>query len=176
MPPSWRVQTGSLGWHCYFRLPDGVTVRGEKYNPQAAGNGQTFAGVDILVQGSLLVAPPSRHVSGRSYVFDVDHHPADVPLAEAPAWLLEKLARKRRQRCRQERRRVAQRPDRPDHRISRRAACATAGLALARIRDVKTAWHFLRTWNAIAPQPPLPERDLWKIFDRIAEKERAKWQ
>ena len=92
LPPSWRVQTGSGGWHCYFRLPDGVNVRGEKYNPQMPNNGTTFTGVDILTTGSYAVAPPSRHVSGRSYAWDVDHHPADVEIAAAPDWLIEKLA------------------------------------------------------------------------------------
>ena len=39
-----------------------------------------------------IVAVPSRHISGRAYAWSVDHHPADTPIAEAPAWLLAKLA------------------------------------------------------------------------------------
>ena len=30
-------------------------------------------------------------LSGRAYAWSVDHHPADIPIAEAPAWLVEAL-------------------------------------------------------------------------------------
>ena len=92
LPPSWRTQTGSMGWHCFFRIPDGVVIDGEHYDPRAEANGQTFAGVDILTAGSYVVAPPSLHVSGRRYCWSVDHHPGDIPLAEAPDWLIERLS------------------------------------------------------------------------------------
>ena len=76
-------------------------------------------------------------------------------------------------------RRMANDPHRADHRVSRR--CRGIGRragACARIRDVKTAWHFLRTWNAIAAQPPLPERrDVENLRPhRRPGRGEAKWQ
>jgi len=42
--------------------------------------------------GGYIVAPPSRHISGRHYEISVDHHPDDMPLAELPGWLAQMLA------------------------------------------------------------------------------------
>jgi len=38
--------------------------------------------------GGLVVAPPSRHASGRNYTWELSSLPAEVPLADVPAWLL----------------------------------------------------------------------------------------
>ena len=43
--------------------------------------------VDVRGKGGLFVAPPSVHLSGHSYEWEVP--PEAAPLAEAPAWLLE---------------------------------------------------------------------------------------
>ena len=44
-------------------------------------------GIDVRGDGGYIVAPPPLHMSGRPYAISVDHHPDDVPLADAPAWL-----------------------------------------------------------------------------------------
>lgn len=175
LPPSWRVQTGSLGWHCFFRIPDGVSIEGEKYNPQAANNGQTFPGIDILIKGAYCVAPPSRHVSGRCYAFDVDHHPADVPLADAPDWLIERLAKAAES---SPARTAASSQDWAeettgaiteyrDHHAARVAGKLLRAVSI----DPRFAAGLLHAWNRTYCRPPLPDHELRQIFNRIANRE-----
>ena len=43
-------------------------------------------------EGGYVVAPPSIHPdTGRTYEWEVDHHPDEVALAPLPPWLLDKL-------------------------------------------------------------------------------------
>lgn len=78
LPHSPEVLTGGGGRHVYFRHPGGV-VRNR------VGIAQ---GIDLRADGGYVVAPPSRHPSGRDYVWEVAHHPDDTVLAELPAWVL----------------------------------------------------------------------------------------
>ena len=82
LPPTWRFHTGGGGEHILFRHPGGE-IRNSA--------GKLGLGLDARGDGGYIVAPPSRHISGRQYVIDVDCHPRDVPLASAPEWLLEAL-------------------------------------------------------------------------------------
>ena len=58
LPKNFHVRTGGGGSHIYLRYPD-----------FAVGNSVSSLarGVDIRGDGGLVVAPPSRHVSGRRY-------------------------------------------------------------------------------------------------------------
>ncbi|MDG4788321.1 bifunctional DNA primase/polymerase [Micromonospora sp. WMMD1102] len=63
------VRTGSGGWHLYLR-------------PTGAGNRTgLLPGVDWRGAGGYVVAPPSRHASGRDYRWI---RPPEVPLADCP--------------------------------------------------------------------------------------------
>jgi putative DNA primase/helicase len=74
---TFSVRTGSGGRHDYYRLPPGVRIECPK---------RSWPGIDILGEGRYAVAPPSLHASGRRYeVID------NLPVAPAPAWLLEAL-------------------------------------------------------------------------------------
>jgi hypothetical protein len=89
IPPTWRALTGGGGEHLLFACPDGVEVSNvvaEQMNTPPLGRG-----IDIRARGGYIIAPPSRHISGRSYEWSVDHHPQDVPLAPAPDWLIARL-------------------------------------------------------------------------------------
>lgn len=93
VPLTWRPMTGGGGEHVIFACPEGVHVPcvvAEQMDDPPLG-----PGVDIRASGGYIVAPPSKHISGRSYVWSVDHDPADVRLAFAPQWLLDRLAAKR---------------------------------------------------------------------------------
>jgi hypothetical protein len=73
------VRTGGGGWH-YYLAPTGLG------NVQPAG----LAHVDWRGQGGYVVAPPSRHASGRRYEF-VPGRDLDTPLVEIPPPLRERL-------------------------------------------------------------------------------------
>jgi hypothetical protein len=77
-PETWTARTGGGGTHLYFRYPRSRVVT----NTQAS-----MPGVDIRAQGGFIVAPPSRHQSGKQYTWEIA--PWDTDLADAPEWLLE---------------------------------------------------------------------------------------
>lgn len=71
-----RVKTGSGGFHLYYRQPDfRVANSVSKIAP----------GIDIRGEGGQVVAPPSRTNKGDYRLVN------DVPIIDAPEWLLEKL-------------------------------------------------------------------------------------
>ena len=81
LPNTPCVKTGSGGQHFYFKYP-ALAVKNKT---------NLFQGVDVKSDGGYVVAPPSLHTSGNHYEWIVG---LDVPMAEAPDWLLEALAEK----------------------------------------------------------------------------------
>lgn len=79
-PETWRARTGGGGQHIYFRYADHLSIR----NTQ-----ETIAGIDVRAEGGFVIAPPSRHQNGKQYLWTFS--PFDTELAEAPAWLLQKV-------------------------------------------------------------------------------------
>src|SRR5262245_4905379 len=90
IPPTWRTLTGGGGEHVLFACPDGVEISNVVAEQMAKP--PLGRGIDVRARGGYIVAPPSRHISGRSYAWSVDHHPQDVPLAATPEWLIARLA------------------------------------------------------------------------------------
>jgi hypothetical protein len=89
IPPTWRVLTGGDGEHVIFACPDGVEIA--SFAAENMDNPPLGPGVDVRARNGYIIAPPSRHISGRSYTWSVDHHPQDIPLAPAPDWLIARL-------------------------------------------------------------------------------------
>jgi Bifunctional DNA primase/polymerase, N-terminal len=85
LPLTWRSITGGAGLHAFFAAPVG-----------GIASGRLGWGVDFKSSGGYVVAPPSRHVSGRHYVWEAD--PRDVPLAPLPQWIIETLRRPKAER------------------------------------------------------------------------------
>jgi hypothetical protein len=65
LPRTVEVLTGSGGGskHLYFKLPDSLIIRNSA--------SKIAPGIDVRGEGGYVVAPPSRHVSGRCYRFSV---------------------------------------------------------------------------------------------------------
>ncbi len=79
IPQTLTVVTGGGGRHVFFRYPaEGLVSR----------NGALGPGLDVKAAGGYIIAPGSGHISGGVYAWEVTHHPDEVPLADAPAWLL----------------------------------------------------------------------------------------
>jgi putative DNA primase/helicase len=80
IPATPTQETGSAGRHHFFLLPAGLRI----------SNARNHRGVpiDIRGEGGLVVGPGSRNANG-DYRWLPGLSPADVPLAEAPDWLLE---------------------------------------------------------------------------------------
>lgn len=77
LPATYRVRTGSGGWHLYFAL-DGLTIRNDN-------DGKLRVGLDVKGEGGYVVAPPS--VSGVG-PYTVEDARKPVP---APGWLVQLL-------------------------------------------------------------------------------------
>ena len=166
LPETWRFLTGGGGEHILFRHP-GRRV------PNSAGT--LGEGLDIRGDGGYIVAPPSRHVSGRSYAISVDHHPEDVALADAPDWLLEKITKP------PVRGRTKGATPPTDWRTyiktvhaegGRNAAVAklTGHLLRNRIDPIATL-DLILCWNQVHCQPPLDEPEITQTVRSIATRE-----
>ena len=76
LPTTPMVLTGGGGLHVYFRLPAPL------------GSCLLGSGVEFKAEGGhQVVAPPSWHVSGRRYEWEVTCQPEDVPVAPLPDWI-----------------------------------------------------------------------------------------
>lgn len=82
------VETGSGGWHYYFKHPGGYQGNLQGSATQASPIG---AGLDFRGDGGMVVAPPSIHVTGGAYKWL-----CRAFLPEVPGWLSAKLAEHRR--------------------------------------------------------------------------------
>jgi Bifunctional DNA primase/polymerase, N-terminal len=172
-PPTWRVLTGGGGEHVIFKCPEDVTVNCSN----AHDNPLLGAGIDIRARGGYIVGVPSRHLSGRGYAWSVDHHPRDIPIAEAPTWLIEALTAGK-QPGSVARRDAAQWAIEKAGTITEYRDMAVASVAGKLLRAVSLDPAFVATlvhdWNARHCSPPLPERAVADILDRIANREIAR--
>jgi Bifunctional DNA primase/polymerase, N-terminal/Primase C terminal 1 (PriCT-1) len=157
LPDTWRFLTGGDGEHILFRHP-----------------GPSGRGIDLRGDGGYIVAPPSRHICGRTYAISVGHHPDHVGLANAPAWLLELVYRRA-----DDRGLVRSSPQKWRAAIGRtitegeRNSTLTsfAGALLRSQVDPYLALYLLHAWNAAHCRPPLPDAEVTATVRSIARRE-----
>ncbi len=81
LPDTVEQLTGGGGRHVLFRMPK-----------HAVKNAVALRdGLDIRGDGGYIVVAPSVHSSGRQYAWELSSRPGEVPLADAPEWLLTML-------------------------------------------------------------------------------------
>lgn len=78
MPDTVKVDTGGGGRHFYFACADGARL----------GHKTEIAPGIELCNGQALTAPPSRHASGGEYRWAEGRAPWEIPIAEAPDWVV----------------------------------------------------------------------------------------
>ena len=171
LPQTCRFLTGGGGEHILFRHPGTIV-------PNSAG--KLGPGIDVRGDGGYIVAPPSKHALGRGYAISVDHHPDDIPLAEPPPWLLNKLARRSSamQSGTQERPIFEDRPDWrnivtssvPDGQRNQTTA-RIAGYLLRNRIDPFVALTLIQGWNRAQCVPPLSEYEVERTVRSIASRE-----
>jgi len=180
LPKTWRTLTGGGGQHIFFSCPDGVTVKSYSPGPTSGPPPPLGRGIDIRAKGGYVVAPPSRHISGRHYEFSVDHHPQDTPLAPLPDWLGERLTARRQ----------ADKSDAGDgtaEPISGSEWATLTSSPVSEYRDavaLKLCGHLFRhnvdydlargllhAWNSAWCKPPLGFHELNNLIDRVGHYE-----
>lgn len=74
-----RIRTGGGGAHLYFLAPE---------SPIRSSAGRLGSGIDIRATGGYVVAPPSRHASGRRYRIESEPDAQPLPLPDGLLHLL----------------------------------------------------------------------------------------
>jgi hypothetical protein len=174
LPLTWRSLTGGGGTHDIYAAPAGVEITNvvaEGMNDPPLG-----PGIDVRARGGYIVAPPSRHISGGVYAWSVDHHPADVPLATAPDWLVERLtvrstnggiAHDSAQWAARKAGMISEYRDMAIAQVAGKLLCAVS-------LDPAFVATLVHDWNACHCDPPLPEDEVQVIFNRICKKHRQR--
>jgi hypothetical protein len=89
LPETIEVLTGN-GRHLYFKT-NGAAIDD--------GAGRLGRCLDVKCDGGYVVAPGSYHEkTGRTYEFEVDHHPDLIEIADPPQWLTDSLTKHNRQK------------------------------------------------------------------------------
>jgi P4 family phage/plasmid primase-like protien len=84
LPKTVTALTGGGGKHLVFKYPT--------FPVKKDSNGALLGdGVDVLSDGAIMIAPPSRHLSGKSYRWQEGHSFADRDPASLPKRWLERL-------------------------------------------------------------------------------------
>ena len=78
LPDTVCVETGGGGLHLIFECPE----------QRLKGRVGLLSGLDVKADGGYIVAPPSQHTSGRTYLFEASSSPDDLKPAPLPPWLL----------------------------------------------------------------------------------------
>ena len=78
------ISGSGTGRHYLFRSPGGVRLYNSQKNFGFAGSN-----IDIRGENGQIIIAPSLHKSGGRYQWAEGLSPDDVPLADAPVWVIE---------------------------------------------------------------------------------------
>jgi len=158
LPDTPRSNTGGGGQHLFFKYAKDYEIRNRV---------AVRPGIDIRSNAGFIVAPSSRHSSGRLYSWDIDLHPEKVPFAEPPLWLLNLLAesKQRAAKPQDEWRTIFSSPVYEGSRNS--VVTKMVGLLLRRYVDPYVVLNLMLTWNSVWCRPPLEESEVCTIVDSI---------
>jgi hypothetical protein len=166
LPDTVRALTGGDGTHFYLAVD------------QPIGNRAGLApGIDLRGESGFVVAPPSLHASGRRYALELGANPDEVPLAPAPAWLLERIHADRPSG-------ISRPPDEwaalvrgPIAEGMRNDSLARlAGYLLRRRPAPRVVLELMRAVNEGRCRPALSDAEVRTIVDSIARRELVRTQ
>jgi hypothetical protein len=83
LPATWQVHTGGGGIQLWYRMPEGMDV------PNSVK--KMGKNIDLRGTGGQSVAPGSLHRSGKRYQWAPGRSPSEIPLADPPSWLIQKI-------------------------------------------------------------------------------------
>ena len=158
LPLTATALTGGGGRHLYFRHPGGVMRNRVGLRP----------GIDLRGDGGVIVAPPSRHPSGRHYEWAPGASPDEQPPSALPTWL----------------RFVLDEPEGRGHPVSywrgvaregveegarNNTIAAFTGHLLFHGVDLDVVRELLLAWNRDRCRPPLPDEEVIHTVESIAK-------
>jgi hypothetical protein len=154
--------TGGGGRHFYFAHPGGIV-------PNRAG---VAPGIDVRGDGGCVVAPPSVHASGRRYAWVSGGAPDEAALAAMPAWVHVHAPREAhplthwRQLVR----------DGIDEGQRNTTLASLTGHLLWHGVDPQVALELLLAWNRLRCRPPLPDEEVARVVNSIAQRHQQETQ
>jgi hypothetical protein len=162
LPPTWRVSTGGGGSHLYFAAAANSAIKNSA--------GLLGHGLDIRGRGGYVVAPPSRHISGRHYAWE--SAPQHAELRPLPTWLSALLEQPKpaTTAAPSETWRALVR-DGVSEGKRNDAVARLAGHLLRRYVDPHVTLELLAAWNDVRCVPPLSSDELRRTVDSIARRE-----
>ena len=158
--------TGGGGQHLLFAYPAHIDGQGMP-NRVALREG-----LDVRADGGYIVAPPSTHISGRNYEWEVLYHPDTVAPPPLPDWLLTLI---------EMRELPAEGQDSLDAAVETGVeegqrndmAARLAGRYFGRGLSAKEVEMLLTGWNQ-RNHPPLPIAELVAVITSVAKRELLK--
>jgi hypothetical protein len=175
LPRTWVSLTGGGGEHRIYAAPDDVAIA--SFSAANCTTPPLGPGIDIRARGGYIAVPPSRHISGRAYSWNVDFHPADTPLAPSPDWLIERLTRARgtnSAKGHDPAQWAADKEGKFEEYRDRKIAEIAGKLLRAISLDPRFVATLVHDYNACHCVPPLPEDEVQDIFNRICRRERQR--
>lgn len=153
-----------------------VTPRGMHYFFVAPGTvpcsvGRVAPGIDIRGDGGYVVAPPSRHTSGRAYEWDVA--PGEDAAAPLPEWLAPLVVPTPPQRRQPSSRWLELLRGVPEGQRNDTAA-RLCGHLLGKGIDPLVALELVVSWDGQHNRPPLGRDEVVRVCESIARRELAK--
>jgi len=157
LPDTVEAVSGGGGRHLYFAHPGGVVHNRVALAP----------GIDLRGDGGMIVAPPSRHPSGRGYEWKISHGPDDASLAGLPPWLLGRLQP------------AAPSPGHPAaywrslvrggvaEGARNNTVASLTGHLLWREVDLEVIKELLLCWNRLRCRPPLSDDEVLSAIESI---------
>jgi hypothetical protein len=130
-------------------------------------------GVDIRADCGYVIAPPSVHPNGRRYAWEVSARIDEIPIADAPAWLIELATDFGEGSPMKKDWSELASGDAPVG--SRNTTLASlAGHLFRRYVDAKVAYMLLKAWNRSCTQRPLSDAEFDRTVNSIATAEAAR--
>lgn len=165
LPPTWEVISGSGGRHLYFKYPQGENIK--------SGEDVLAEWIDVKAQGGYIVLPPSMHPdTHKTYEWEASGDPLETPLADLPdSWLQRLLEVQKKDKPAGEDGEKFTLPDviqsGKRNKTLYRYACSMRGKKTPPLTIYKT----LMQCNSQRCNPPLPERDVERIYNSALKHE-----
>lgn len=156
LPDTVTALTGGGGQHLLFSVSQDCQSRAGALGP----------GLDVKCAGGYIVGPPSRHVSGGVYTWEIGHAPGEIELAPLPPGIAARLAENGRSPATEVGQRIPE-GQRHDTLVSLAGTMRWRGMAEQEIAEA------LLVVNRNRCTPALSEREVRDIAHSVARYEPA---
>jgi len=151
LPITWTVKTGGGGWHYYY-----------KYTDKLVGTPGLYQGIDIRNEGNQVVAPPSKHQSGKRYEWTFK----EDEMTEFPIELFDTVKQKEKKDWAE----IIKSGAKEGSRNQDATSLFGKLMNIYRPEEWKSiVWNIALYWNSKS-QPPMTEKELKSCYEHVAKR------